>query len=435
MNPPPGIDLKYSSFNKKAKFTSLKNSNKLGKKNATSRYVPGGDWAEESNNKNGEDLILTNDNNNVFSKTKETPSDNILSLDNEIDFGYIERQKEIEEKQKSETNNVTAPKKEKSSKFGFIKKKNKSETKNEQTSTSVIIPSIKLNEEKYKYPKKIVQEIVEPIGARKKPSETVLQNFIKQTSNFDPKIVLSIIYHLLKDPTIVWLSKYRGLIALETLLKKNKVYLEKAKEFGEMFKNGVYDTCSSESFSQKSHEQLIVKTKTNVVNLLNENNNDNETKKTFDFDKMNQMIQNSSKPKRTNNTNFMEEMSNIKIKSKQNKTNANNDNINNLNNDFDLLDLGVDNSQSQVSNNNQNTNLNDFDFDISSNNNTNINYTNNNNNQTKQNENNLFDLDFGNMANNEVDVNTSNADNNNHTNASSTNNQQSNNNYDDLDFL
>lgn len=430
MNPPQGIDLQYSSFNKKANFTSLKNSNKFNKKNKTNRYIPGGDWAED-NNSSPQNNDLNFGSSNTFTKQNETAaSNNILSLNDEIDFGYIQKQQE-EETLTTEQNQTPQPlpKKEKSSRFGFIKKKkNGTSSSNSTPVKTLLIPSVQLSEEKYKYPKKIVQDIVEPIGARKKPSETVLQNFIKQTSNFDPRIILSILFHLLKDPLTVWLSKYRGLVALEVLLKRNTEYLNKAKELGEIFKNGVFDTCSNEEFSQKSHEQLIIKMKTSVVGLLTVDKieEDSGSKKTFDFNKMNEMIQHSSKPKKPTNVGFMQQMNDIKKKNKKNK-NENNQ----LQNEFDLLDLSVP-TTNQVDNSNNITNDNntdmfsDLDFvnpvPVS---NTMTANTANVTENTQTND--LLDLDFGDSSNT-TNIKTDSQNN-------TSNSQPSAVNYDDLDFL
>jgi hypothetical protein len=433
MNPPQGIDLKYSSFNKKANFTSLKNSNKFNKKNNGNRYVPGGDWAED-NDSPSQNNDFNFGSENTFTKPNETKAEtNILSLNDEIDFGYIEKQKQEESVQSEQIQTAQpVPKKEKNSKFGFIKKKkNGTSSSNSAPVKTLLIPSVQLSEEKYKYPKKIVQDIVEPIGARKKPSDAVLQNFIKQTSNFDPRIILSILFHLLKDPLTVWLSKYRGLVALEVLLKRNNDYLNKAKELGEIFKNGVFDTCSNEEFTQKSHEQLIVKMKTSVVGLLSVDNAEEDlgSKKTFDFNKMNQMIQHSSKPKKQTNAGFMQQMNDIKKKNKKNK----NENENKqLQNEFDLLDLSVPQTNQAESSNNNNTqsNTNDMFSELdfvnpgSVANNTAMNTVNNTNNTQA---NNLLDLDFGDSSNTN---NTMSSSQNN-----TSNSQPSAVNYDDLDFL
>ena len=49
------------------------------------------------------------------------------------------------------------------------------------------------------YERKLVQEIIKPGGATKRPQETVLNNFVHSAQNLDAVVVCSILYHVLQE--------------------------------------------------------------------------------------------------------------------------------------------------------------------------------------------------------------------------------------------
>ena len=304
MNPPKGIDLKFTSFKKKTAFTTLGNA-----KTNKSKYRPGGEWAEDPKEKTSFDIggkskpdFFTGDDNN-----------NGDFLNNEVDFEIFDKKEE-----------VVKPKKQ-GSKFGFIKKKKKNKNNSKkafsQKQSQGIIPIAELKEEKYSYPRKIVNSIVEPIGARKRPSEGVIQKFIKQTANFDPRIVLSILFHILGEEPTVWLSKYRGLIVLEALLSRNPDFSEKMKLFNIEFLTRVESVCEGFEFSQRSHEALVKKVKLSVKKMISGDEGENKKNTGFDFNKMSEMMSKMEKEKVSKNGNFLAKMDKIKKKTKQKKQN------------------------------------------------------------------------------------------------------------------
>ena len=179
-----------------------------------------------------------------------------------------------------------------------------------------------MKEEKYSYPRKIVNSIVEPIGARKRPSEAVIQKFIQQTANFDPKIVLSILYHILGEEPTVWLTKYRALIVLEALLSRNPDFSEKIKIFNNEYVTRVDSVCEGFEFTQKSHQALVKKVKVSVQKMLTGDEEDNKKNKGFDFNKMSEMMNKMEKEKVSKNGNFLAKMNKIKKKTKKNKQNG-----------------------------------------------------------------------------------------------------------------
>jgi hypothetical protein len=386
-NPPKGVDLKFSSFGKKPAFTTL------GKKQKSKyKYRPGGEWAEEPQT---DDLDFGSGNGDDFfgnpNKAKNEPT-----LDNEVDFGVFND--ESNEKQEQ----VSKPKKKKGSKFSFIKKdkqKKFGKSGKKEKKEQGLMEAMELKGDKYAYPRKIVNSIVEPIGARKKPSESVLQNFIKQTANFDPRIILSILYHSLGEEGGVWLSKYRGLIALEALLVRNTDYKDKMVKLETEFVERVNGVCEGEQFTQRSHQQLVKKAKDSVLKLIQGSEVQANQSQGFDFGKMNEMMSKMEKEKTTKNGNFLDKMNKIKKKLKKDEPENKTDMILDL--DFgnnDLLTQKPSSNVQQVKPKETNSdNLFDLDFGVTNNNNTDEGFSNPLNNNTQppaQNQNfDFFDLD------------------------------------------
>ena len=333
MNPPKGVDLKFTSFAKKPAFQGLGLGKGFGKKKKQPKYRPGGDWADDPADSN--EITFGGSNADV------------PKLNGEIDFmEEIEPPKPVERKEPGTGGNKSS----KGSKFGFIKKKKKESSIKakfglKKKKKDGLLSLQDLKQEKYGYPKKMVQEIVEPIGARKKPSDAVMQKFVKQTSNFDPKIVLSVLYHLLEDPEVEWLSKYRSLLALERLIIKNPDYAEAAKKFGNKFQPMLENVCQDYEFEQKSHERLINKAKAAVLKLFESSGDDAEENgnKGFDFNKMSEMVKNVGK--KNKNPGFLSKMNKVKQESKKKTVNTGSQN---LNNEFDLLDLNVTSGNAPV---------------------------------------------------------------------------------------
>lgn len=302
-NPPKGIDLQFSSFSKKPAFQTLGNAKK-----PKSKYQPGGDWAEDSGEEPALDLGLESGGNYQTGPKKEDEP----KLNNEVDFDFFNKPEKPKKPVKA---------KKKGSKFGFIKKnKDKRKNNGKQVPTQTVLISLpELRNERYAYPRKIVNSIVEPIGARKRPSEGVLQSFIRQTANFDPRIVLSILFHILGESPTVWLSKYRALVATEALLSRNNDYSQAMENFRSEFVERVEMVCEGFEFSQKSHQQLVVKVKQSVAQLVRGTGEERGKTSGFDFGKMNEMMSKMDKDKSGKNGNFLEQMNSIKKKAKGKK--------------------------------------------------------------------------------------------------------------------
>ena len=57
------------------------------------------------------------------------------------------------------------------------------------------------------YERRLVQEIIKPGGATKKPQESVLNNFTSTAANMDATVILSILYYVLNEVNMEWISK------------------------------------------------------------------------------------------------------------------------------------------------------------------------------------------------------------------------------------
>lgn len=57
------------------------------------------------------------------------------------------------------------------------------------------------------YERRLVQEIIKPGGATKKPQESVLNNFTNTAANMDATVIFSILYYVLNEANMEWISK------------------------------------------------------------------------------------------------------------------------------------------------------------------------------------------------------------------------------------
>jgi len=57
------------------------------------------------------------------------------------------------------------------------------------------------------YERKLVQELVKPVGATKKPQDSMLNNFTANCANLEPIVLFSIIYYVIRDENTEWISK------------------------------------------------------------------------------------------------------------------------------------------------------------------------------------------------------------------------------------
>ena len=58
------------------------------------------------------------------------------------------------------------------------------------------------------FERKLIQEMIQPGGATKKPQEGLLKTFAKNCENLEPSTIFSIMYYVLGDKSISWISKY-----------------------------------------------------------------------------------------------------------------------------------------------------------------------------------------------------------------------------------
>lgn len=52
-----------------------------------------------------------------------------------------------------------------------------------------------------------MQEIIKPGGATKKPQDSVLANFVSLAANLDVTVIISILYYVLNEGQMEWISK------------------------------------------------------------------------------------------------------------------------------------------------------------------------------------------------------------------------------------
>ena len=57
------------------------------------------------------------------------------------------------------------------------------------------------------YERKLINEMIKPGGATKKPQEVLLSNFTNSISSLDVTVILSIFYYVLRESKKEWISK------------------------------------------------------------------------------------------------------------------------------------------------------------------------------------------------------------------------------------
>lgn len=55
-----------------------------------------------------------------------------------------------------------------------------------------------------------MQDLIKPGGATKKPQDSVLNSFTNSASNLDATVILSILYYVLNESQMEWISKLVG---------------------------------------------------------------------------------------------------------------------------------------------------------------------------------------------------------------------------------
>lgn len=271
---PDFLNLKFTSFKKKEEYTPPSGHNlffqKPKKNKNKTKFVPGGEWADDTS-----DSEL-----NLPSPKKKKPN-----------FPNFLNPKE-----------KNSPDPKKSSKFSFIKK-NKKKSKSPQKDK--LLSFTQITSKSYNFERKLVNEIISPVGATKKPQESLLSKFAQKSSSFEPYIIYSIIFHVLKNEDANWISKLRCLYCIDYLLKQKK-YFEFLKK-----KMEILDCVDLESFKEVSKNSFsnMRKMMQRIRKKLDKNFEDCKAKG-FDMSKLEGI-------KKSTNQNFFENMEKLKKKDKK----------------------------------------------------------------------------------------------------------------------
>ena len=57
------------------------------------------------------------------------------------------------------------------------------------------------------FERKFVNDLVQPVGATKKPQNSLLNQFVQKAGNFEEHIIVSILWHVLTSESLSWVSK------------------------------------------------------------------------------------------------------------------------------------------------------------------------------------------------------------------------------------
>lgn len=67
------------------------------------------------------------------------------------------------------------------------------------------------------YERKLVMDIIKPVGATKRPPDYLITNLIANCTNSEPNVIVSLLTFVLKDSEVEWISKLVSLL-VSTLL-------------------------------------------------------------------------------------------------------------------------------------------------------------------------------------------------------------------------
>ena len=147
-----------------------------------------------------------------------------------------------------------------------------------------------------------MQELVKPVGATKKPQDSLLNNFTANCANLEPVVICSIIYYVLRDESVEWISKLRGMYCLETLLKHKRFFEYMKASKSELFAL----TFDEVAVASKSGLESISKLRSGMLERLAGGYEQGEKQgATFDISKLESL-------KEQGNKNFFAKMQNIK---------------------------------------------------------------------------------------------------------------------------
>jgi hypothetical protein len=273
---PDFINLKYSSFKQQEEYKPVGVNmffSKTKKDDDKKKFVPGGEWAEGS--------------------------------DEEIKIEQPQKPKNFEFLDKLQAEKPLGEEQKKNSKFTFI---NKSKKQTPVNQPDKLLSFQEITCEDYNFERKLIKDIIQPVGATKKPQDSLLKEFGEKAANFEPNIIYSIVFHILKDNQMNWISKLRCLYCVDFLLKQNKyfVFLKNNKD--------IIDSIDVEEFNKISKSAFNNMNK--LINKINKNLKKDfktENEELFDLKKLENIKEQSNK-------NFFEKMENLK---KKNNTNDN----------------------------------------------------------------------------------------------------------------
>jgi hypothetical protein len=122
------------------------------------------------------------------------------------------------------SNEVAAPPK--STGFSFVHKDKANKYNNgNQNSDFEVFPIDEIYLQKHEYENKVVNDTIQPGGARIKQSDTVINDFCKVAENLQCTDLGSLLFSKLSSD-LVWISKARILYSIEALVKKIPKYLD-----------------------------------------------------------------------------------------------------------------------------------------------------------------------------------------------------------------
>lgn len=98
------------------------------------------------------------------------------------------------------------------------------------------------------FERKLVQEIVQPYGATKRPPDSVLGTFQDKCKNLESSTIIGMLFHILQNDDAPWVSQLRALYAIESLIKIED-YFKIMNYNKEQFANMSFENVRSQSAS------------------------------------------------------------------------------------------------------------------------------------------------------------------------------------------
>lgn len=158
--------------------------------------------------------------------------------------------------------------------FGFQNREKEAQVQKtileEKQQQFYIIDSESLQDESYNYHKQIIVEVIQPAGVLQKPSEAVLDTFVRKSENLDVNAISSCLYSAISEISVPWKSRLRAAYAIERIIKNRERYYKFFKANSDLLDTSKVNIDQIKLDSGKGGQEFEI-TVNNIKNMISKN--------------------------------------------------------------------------------------------------------------------------------------------------------------------